>query len=124
MSKTATGRLDLRKHQLMMQYLPASSSTETLPAEEVEENKELDDGLWDGDDDDEEEENLVLKSACETASSTTIDVEVDDGVDVGVPQLRDYLSDRPALSPLVNVREGLNVMKKVAGSSVPRVFEV
>jgi len=49
---------------------------------------------------------------------------VDDRVDVGVPQLRDYLSDRPALSPLVNVREGLNLMKKLAGSSVPKVFEV
>jgi len=36
---------------------PTSLSTETLPAEEVEENKELDDGLWDDDDDDKEEEN-------------------------------------------------------------------
>ena len=71
-----------------------------------------------------EEESPVLKSAHETASSTTMDVEADNGVNVGVPQLCDYLSDCPALSPLVNVREGLNVMKKVAGSSVPRVFEV
>ena len=50
--------------------------------------------------------------------------KVDDRVDVGVPQLHDYLSDRPALSPLVNVGEGLNLMKKVAGSSVPKFFEV
>ena len=69
-------------------------------------------------------ENSVLKSACETTSSTTMDVEVDDGVDVSVPQLRDYLSDRPASSPLVNVGEGPNVMKKAVGSSAPRVFEV
>jgi hypothetical protein len=103
---------------------PASSSTETLLAEEVGEDKELDDGLWEDDDDDDDDENSVLKSARETASSTTMDVEVDDGVDVGVPQLRDYLSDRPASSPLVNVGEGPNVMKKAAGSSAPRVFEV
>ena len=102
---------------------PASSSTETLLAEEVGEDKELDDGLWE-DDGANDKENSVLKSAHETASSTTMDVEVDDGVDVGVPQLRDYLSDRPASSPLVNVGEGPNVMKKAAGSSAPRVFEV
>jgi len=106
-----------------MQYLPASSSTETLPAEEVEENKELDDGLWDDDDDDKEEENppKVCMRDCKQHYNGW---EVDDRVDVGVPQLRDYLSDCPALSPLVNVREGLNLIKKLAGSSVPKVFEV
>jgi hypothetical protein len=106
---------------------PTSSSTETLlaePTEKAGEIKELDDGLWEDDDDDEEEEDPVLKSARETASSTTMDVELDDGVDIGVPQLRDYLSDRPALSPLVDVREGSNETKKAAGSSAPRVFEV
>ena len=106
---------------------PASTSTKTLlaePTEKAGEIKELDDGLWEDDDDDDEEENPVLKSACETASSTTMDVELDDGVDVGVPQLRDYLSDRLALSPLVDVGEGPNVTKKAAGSSAPRVFEV
>lgn len=116
----------------------ASSSTkrsEPLPAdsdhaEEVGETKGLEDGLWeDGDDDDaddeeeeEEEENPVLKSARETASSTAMDVEVDDGVDIGVAQLRDYLSDHPSMSPLV--REGPKVIKKVASSSAPKVFEV
>jgi hypothetical protein len=49
---------------------------------------------------------------------------VDDGVDIGVPQLRDYLSDHPAMSPLVDVREGPNATKKAACSSAPRVFEV
>jgi hypothetical protein len=53
-----------------------------------------------------------------------MDVEVDDGVDIGVPQLRDYLSDHPAMSPLVDVREGPNATKKAACSSAPRVFEV
>lgn len=80
---------------------PASSSTEPLlaePTEEAGENPELD-RLWededddgdDDDDDDEDGENLVLKSARETASSTAMDVEVDDGVDIGVLQLCDYL---------------------------------
>ena len=58
---------------------PTSSSTKTLPAEEVGENKELDDGLWE--DDDDEEENPVLNSACKTEISTTMDVEVDNGVE-------------------------------------------
>jgi len=53
-----------------------------------------------------------------------MDVEVDDGVDIGVPQLCDYLSDRPAMTPLVNVGEGPNPMKRAANSSAPRVFEV
>jgi hypothetical protein len=116
-------------------FLPAaSSSTEPLlvaePTEEVGENKEPEDRLWeddcdDDDDEEEEEENTVLKSARETASSTGMDVEVDDRVDVGVPQLRDYLSDRPAMSPLVDVREGPNAMKAATrSSSTPRVFEV
>jgi len=89
----------------------------------VGEIKELDDGLWE-DDDDDKEEDPVLKSACETTSSTTMDVELDDGVDIGVPQLCDYLSDHPALSQLVDVGEGSNAMKKAVSSSAPRVFEV
>ena len=100
---------------------PASLLIEKIPAEGGE-NHELNDRLWDDDDMKEEEKNPVLKSACKTASSTTMDVEVDDGVDIGVPQLHDYLNDFPALSPLVSVGEGLK--KKVAGlmASVPRVF--
>jgi hypothetical protein len=116
-------------------FLPAaSSSIEPLlvaePTEEVGENKEPEDRLWEDDcdddnDEEEEEENTILKSACETASSTGMEVEVDDGVDVGVPQLCDYLSDRPAMSPLVDVREGPNAMKAATrSSSTPRVFEV
>jgi hypothetical protein len=114
----------------------ASSSTEPLPVaeptEKVGENKEPEDRLWeddcddDDDEEEEEEENTVLKAARETASSTGMDVEVDDRVDVGVPQLCDYLSNRPAMSPLVDVREGPNAIKKAAtqSSSTPRVFEV
>ena len=72
--------------------------------EEMAENTELDDGLWEEEEeDDDDDENSVLKSACETASSTMMDVEVDDGVDMSIPQLHDYLSDHQALSPLVNV---------------------
>ncbi|KAF8531121.1 hypothetical protein JB92DRAFT_2825270 [Gautieria morchelliformis] len=99
-----------------------SSSTETLLVEhtdEVAENKEVDDGLWE--DDEEEEENSDLKFARETASSSTMDIEVDDGVDIVFPQLHDYLSEHLALPPLVNVREDPTVMKKAAGGT-PRVF--
>jgi hypothetical protein len=64
------------------------------------------------------------RSACETASSTAMNVEMDDGVDIGVPQILDYLSDRPAMSSLVDVREGPDVTKRVASSSAPRSFEV
>ncbi|KAF8532385.1 hypothetical protein JB92DRAFT_3103830 [Gautieria morchelliformis] len=87
--------------------------------DEVAENKDADDGLWE--EDDEEEENSDLKSACETASSSTMDIEVDDGVDIVFPQLHDYLSEHLALPPLVNVREDPTVMKKAAGGA-PRVF--
>lgn len=109
---------------------PASSSTKPLLAEPTEdspseagENKELD-RLWEDDEEERERENPVLKFACETASSTAMNVEVNDGVDVGVPQLRDYLGDHPAMSPPVDVWEGPNATKKVACSSAPRVFEV
>jgi hypothetical protein len=112
----------------------ASSSTEPFlvaePTEKVGESKEPEDRLWEDDcndeEEEEEEENTVLKSAHKTASSTGMDVEVDDGVDVGVPQLRDYFRDRPAMSPQVDVREGPNAMKKAAtrSSSTPRVIEV
>jgi hypothetical protein len=106
-----------------------------LPAEPTEEagENEHEDILWEdgnddnNNDDEEEEENPALKSADsarETASSTAMDVEEDDGVDIGLQQLCDYLSDDPAMSPLVDVREGPNVMKKAASSSAPRVFEV
>jgi hypothetical protein len=64
---------------------PASLSTELSlvePTEKVGENEELElEGrLWEDDDDDddeEEEENPVLNSARETASSTSMDIEVD-----------------------------------------------
>ena len=51
-----------------------------------------------------------------TACSTAMDVEVDDGVDIGVPQLLDYLSDRLTVLPLIDVRESPNAMKTVASS--------
>jgi hypothetical protein len=104
----------------------ASSSTKRLlaePTKEVGENTELEDRLWEGGDDD-TDENSVLRSTCETASSIAMDVEINDGVDIGVPQILDYLSDRPPMSSLVDVREGLDVTTKAASSSAPRSFEV
>jgi hypothetical protein len=114
---------------------PASSSlTKPLlvePTKKVGENTELD-RLWkDKDDDsdnsndeDENGENPVLKFVCETASSTAMDIEVDNGVDIGVLQLHNYLSDHLAMLPLVDDREGSNTMKKAACLSVSKVFKV
>ncbi|KAF8478862.1 hypothetical protein JB92DRAFT_3133763 [Gautieria morchelliformis] len=52
-----------------------------------------------------------------------MDIEVDDGVDIGVVQLRNYLNEHPALPPLVNVGEDPTVMKKAAGSAPTPQFE-
>jgi hypothetical protein len=92
--------------------------------EGVDEDNELDDELWE--DEEEEEASDVLLAARETASGSMMDIEINDGVDVSVPQLRDFLSDTPALSPLFNVEAGPTTVRKVTPveSSVPRVFEV
>ena len=47
-----------------------------------------------------------------------MDVEADDGVDIGVLQLHDYLSDRPAMPPLVDVKEGPNATCSSAATVV------
>ena len=107
--------------------MPAKPTEETVQTGENElEGKIWEDGDDNNNDDDDgdEEEDPVLMSAHETASSTEMDIEKDDGVDIAVPPLRDYLSDHLAMSPLVDVREGPRAMKKAASSSAPRVFEV
>ena len=42
-----------------------------------------DDGLWEDEGDDDDEENSILMSAHKSVSSSMMDVEMDDGVDVG-----------------------------------------
>ena len=46
-----------------------------------------------------------------------MDVEADDGVDIGVLQLHDHLSDRPAMPPLADVKEGPNAVLECSHSS-------
>jgi hypothetical protein len=84
---------------------------------------ELEEELWE-DDGDEDEDNEELIAARGIASSSMVNIEEDDGVDVSVPQLRDFLSDTPALSLLANIGEGSNVTRKTTGSERPRVFQV
>ena len=117
--------------------IPPSASSLPIDASEVEpdnmdpvdamegldEDKELDDELWE-DEGDEDEGNDILLSAHKTASSSTMDLETDDGVDVSIPQLRNYLNDSPVLTPLVSVSEGSNVTKRATASTVPKVFQV
>jgi hypothetical protein len=78
--------------------------------EGLDEDKELDNKLWE-DEGDEDEGNNILLSARKTASSSTVDLETDDGVDVSVPQLHNYLCDSPALTPLISISEGSNMTK-------------
>ena len=89
---------------------------------QVDEENELDDSFWEGDDDD---HGGILESAREVASSHLMDIEHTDGVDVSVPQLRDYLSDAPtSATPLVSVEEQPVVSKKAAAVSGPKIFQV
>ena len=80
---------------------------------------ELDDRLWE-DEGDDDEENSILMSAHKSASSSMMD----DGVDVSIPQLCDFLSDHPTLEPLVKGGKAPNATKKVVDFSTPRVFQV
>ena len=50
----------------------------------------LDDGLWEDEGDSDDEENSILMSAHKSVSSSMMDVEMDDGVDVSIPQLHDF----------------------------------
>ena len=97
-------------------------------SESVDEDNKLDNELWEleEEDDSDDEHNDILMSARTAASSCMMDIESDDGVDVSVPQLCDFLSDTPVLSLLVNLRAGSSTTTtmKAAGSRMPRVFQV
>jgi len=83
---------------------------------------ELEEELW-VDDGDKDEDNEELIMARGIASSSMVNIEEDDGVDVSVPQLRDFLSDTPALGLLASIGVGSNV-RKTTGSERPRSFQV
>ena len=53
-----------------------------------------------------------------------MDIQHDDGVDVSVPQLFDYLSDTPSNASLVPDGVPTNVKKQAPDGIAPKVFEV
>jgi hypothetical protein len=69
---------------------------------EKESDKEVDDDpLW-GDGPAEEEDSGALAATMQLASATMMDIESQDGVDVRVPELLDFLSDTPSLMPMIS----------------------
>ena len=92
----------------------------------VDEEKELDGDLWEDDDSEEEEADCRrMAEARELASSSVMDIEEAEGVNVGIPDLLDLLSDRPASRPSesVGVEIQPNLARK-ANLQTPRVFQV
>jgi hypothetical protein len=89
--------------------------------EGINEANELDDGLWE--DESESEEDAMLGEAREAAAGTFMDLEDNDGVDVHVPQLLDYLSTTPSSPPLVDLDVRPAVTKKRPASE-PKEFLV
>ena len=81
----------------------------------------LEEELWiDYGDEDEDNEELIV--ACGIVSSSMLNIKEDDGVDVSVPQLQDFLSDTPALSLFASIGEGSNMMRKTMGSERLRFY--
>ena len=112
---------------LPVQHVNLNTNSErNANSESVLEDNELDNELWEEEYDSDDEHNDVLMSAHAAASGSTMDIETDDGIDVSVPQLRDFLSDIPVSSLLVNLMAGSSttMTKKAAGSRMPRVFQV
>jgi hypothetical protein len=66
-----------------------------------------------------------LAAALKSASGSIMDVEVNDGVDIGVPELLDFLSDAPALAPLTSpIVPRAPPRPNASVSSDPKVFTV
>ena len=96
------------------------------PKASDDEEVELDDEVWEdadrGCDDDENGE--VIRAAHVQASRKVMDIQHDDGVDVSIPQLFDYLSDTPSNASLVPDGVPTNVKKRAPNGIAPKVFEV
>ena len=87
---------------------------------------ELDDEVWKDADQgcDDNKNGEVLRAAREQASGNVMDMQCDDGVDVSVPQLLDYLSDTPLCGLLVPDSAPTGVKKRAADGAAPKVFEM
>lgn len=56
----------------------------------IDKENEVDEEVWVDDDD---EDDFRLQEARHDANSDSMDIESGEGIDLGVPQLRDFLSD-------------------------------
>ena len=103
-------------------FTSTSGSDDSMDVEinGVDEEKELDDDLWEDDSEEEEADHQRLAEVRELASSSVMDIEEDEGVDVGVPDL----SDQPALRTSVGVEPQPKPAKKVTNSQIPKVFQI
>ena len=106
----------------------ANEGSESPDVSEAGEDNELelDDEVWEDADRgcDDNENSEVLRAAREQASDNMMDVQHNDGVDVSVPQLLDYLSDTPSHGLLVPDSAPTGVKKWAADGAAPKVFEV
>lgn len=65
-----------------------------------------------------------LRAACEQASGNVMDMQHNDGVDVSVPQLLDYLSNTLSHGLLVPDSVPTGVKKQAADGAALKVFEL
>ena len=66
------------------------------------------------------------RNRCRNNAETELSraIQHDDGVDVSVPQLFDYLNDTPSNASLVPDGVPTNVKKRAPDGTAPKVFEV
>ena len=96
------------------------------PKASDDEEVELDDEVWEDADHgcDDDENGEAIRAARAQASGKVMDIQHDDGVDVSIPQLFDYLSDTPSNALLVPDGVPTNVKKQAPDGIAPKVFEV
>ena len=103
----------------------ANKGSESPDVSEAGEDNELElddeDADWGCDDN---ENGEVLRAAREQASGDVMNMQCNDGVNVSVPQLLDYLSDTPLHGLLVPDSAPTGVKKWAANGAAPKVFEV
>ena len=87
---------------------------------------ELDDEVWEDADGgcDDDKNGEAIRAVCAQASRKVMDIQHDDGVDVSVPQLFDYLSNTPSNTSLVPDGVPTNVKKWAPDRTALKVFEV
>ena len=93
----------------------------------VDEEKELDDDLWEEVDAEEEENDQKrMAAAREVASSTVMDIKESEGISLQAPDLLDLLSDSPTISRTLAINRDIAKPKasNKMNSREPKVFQV